>query len=121
MDETAFIHRVRAVVRKVEIEAGMVGLTMRSRYLLDVIGERQSEPPRVTELIKLAQSGTPPSIYSSVSELERGGWVTRVPDAVDGRCYRLVLTPQAKRAFAKMSRGVLRLNAKRPSGCHSIS
>lgn len=120
MGESAFIHHVRAVVRRVEAEAGLDDLTMRSRYLLDLIGEHHAEPLRLSELIKLAQAGTPPSIYCSVDELERGGWASRTPDIQDRRAYRLVLTAKARRAFARMSHGVQQLSAKRRSSRHSI-
>jgi hypothetical protein len=111
MSQGAFIHRVWAVVRKAEAEVGMESLSARSRYLLENIGERESErePMRVADLVMLKGAGTPPTVYGCVAELERGDWIVRIADPSDGRASRLKLSSRAKRAFAKMSREICRL------------
>lgn len=87
----------------------MGNLSLRGRLLLDIIGEHDGEPLRVSDLIRIAQAGTPPTVYAGVAELEREGWIARSGDPADARASRLKLSPKAKRAFTRMSREVARL------------
>jgi DNA-binding MarR family transcriptional regulator len=54
---------------------------------------------RVTELAQLAQI-TKPSVVYLVNDLERHGYVERVPDPDDGRAKLVRLTPQGAEAQA---------------------
>lgn len=87
----------------------MDDLSLRSRFLLDIIGETDDEPLRVSDLIRQVQAGTAPTIYSGLAELEKGGWITRDNDPRDGRSYRLRLTQRSRRAYTRMSRDIARL------------
>ena len=58
------------------------------------IGDRGS---RVTELAQLAQV-TKPTVVYLVNELERHGYVERIPDPGDGRAKLVRLTPLGERA-----------------------
>ncbi len=104
-----FIHRVWAVVRRIKAASGMDSLDLRSQALLDLIGANDTEPLRISDLIKHAGLGTPPTIYSALAELEREGWIAKFDDPEDGRASRLNLSSKAKRAYAKMSREIARL------------
>ena len=85
-------------------------LTPRDVVLLRMIGEAEAldQPLRVHELIERSRLGTAPTIYSSVAELAEGGWIDRYADEKDGRATRLTLTAKSRRAFAEMSRQILR-------------
>lgn len=101
-----FIHRVWSIVRRIKAASGMDSLDLRSQALLDLIGANDTEPLRVSDLVKLAGLGTPPTIYSALAELERGGWIAKFDDPEDGRASRLKLSAKSKRAYAKMSREI---------------
>lgn len=111
MSDPSFIHKVRALIRKVEAETGMDVLTLRSRLLLDEIASHDDEPLRLTDLMKQVQAGTPPTFYRCIAELEASDWIVRITDPVDGRAYRLKPSTRARRAFRKMSRAVSELMA----------
>lgn len=106
-----FINLVNRIVRECGSRAGMDALSQRSVVLLRLIGEAEAldQPMRITELIKQSGSGTAPTIYSSVAELVEGGWIDRHADEKDGRATRLSLTAKSRRAFAEMSRQILRM------------
>lgn len=108
----SFIHRVYSIVRRVDADAGMDVLGLRSRALLDLIGENDDEPLRISDVVRLAGLGTPPTIYSSLAELEREGWIVKSADPQDGRASRVRLSVKAKRAFAKMSRAIIKLQSE---------
>jgi len=48
--------------------------------------------------------GTPPTVYSRLSELETSGWICTGPDPHDGRVKKLHLTARARQCFTRMSR-----------------
>lgn len=87
----------------------MNSLDLRSQALLDLIGANDTEPLRVSDLVKLAGLGTPPTIYSALAELEREGLIAKFGDPDDGRASRLKLSAKAKRVYTKMSREIARL------------
>ena len=105
-----FINLANRIIRDCGSRAGMDALSQRSVVLLRIIGEVEAldQPMRVHELIKQSRSGTPPTVYSSVAELAEGGWIERRADEKDGRVTRLSLTAKSRRAFAEMSRQILR-------------
>jgi DNA-binding MarR family transcriptional regulator len=57
--------------------------------------------------------GTAPTVYSRISELERGGWIKCVQDPNDGRAKHVRLTPLARKAFARMSTETQKLLAQK--------
>lgn len=87
----------------------MDSLDLRSQALLDLIGANDTNPLRISDLVKLAGLGTPPTIYSALAELEREGWIAKSDDPEDGRASRLNLSAKAKRTYARMSREIARL------------
>ena len=105
-----FITLVNRIIRDCSSRAGMDALSQRSVVLLRLIGEAEAldQPLRVYELIEISRLGTPPTIYSGVAELAEGGWIDRYADENDGRATRLSLTAKSRRAFAEMSRQIVR-------------
>jgi DNA-binding MarR family transcriptional regulator len=111
INDPHFINLVNRIIRDCGSRAGMDGVSQRSVVLLRLIGEVEAldQPMRVTELVKQSGSGTAPTIYSSVAELEDGGWIDRHADEKDGRATRLHLTAKSRRVFAEMSRQIERM------------
>lgn len=109
-----FIHHVNAAARRIEAEAEMDGLGLRSRRLLQLIGEAEelSASTRVGDVVRQSRLGTAPTVYSSLEELETGGWIERRRDPSDHRAATLHLTARAWRVFDRMSRGVVQLAAR---------
>jgi len=100
------IFRIYELLRKLEHEAGMDMLDLRARALLRLIGEEAAagRAMNVTDVVRQSGLGTAPTIFASLSELQAAGWIERLQDEQDGRTRRLHLAPQAKKAFARMSR-----------------
>lgn len=114
-----FILAVNRIVRQIEAEVGLDAVTPRARILLRVIAEQEIEgnAPRIGDLVALSRLGTPPTIYSSLGELEEGGWIERRPDRIDARARRIHVTGQARKAFARMSKLIqTELGASDPTG-----
>lgn len=110
VNKSSFIHRVRAATRKAEVATGLDELGQRARVLLDIIGENDDDPLRVSVLIDLAQLGTPPTMYKAITELERGGWIVRMDDRTDRRASLLRLSGKSKHAYAKINRQIVQLS-----------
>ena len=113
----SLIFRINRVVRAVEVASGMSELDHKSRSILTFIAdaELRRRVVRVTDVTKVADFGTAPTVYAHIRKLEGGGWIRCVPDPNDGRVKRLLLTSLARNAFAKMSfeaRTVLARKAK---------
>lgn len=106
MKDEALIFRLYRMLRELEHEAGLDELDLRARALLRLIceGDASGTPPIVGDFVKENPLGTPPTIFSSLAELQSAGWIERLPDKQDGRARRLTLTPQARRVFARMSK-----------------
>lgn len=105
-----FILAVNKIVRQVEAEVGLDALSPRARALLKAIAEENAlgTAPRSGDLIALSGIGSPPTVYASLEELEKGGWIERRPDRHDARTRRICLTARSQRAFARMSRLILK-------------
>lgn len=105
------IFTVSRIVRATEADVGLDAVGPRSRALLRLIGEENAlgAVPKVADIVARSGLGTPPTIYASLEELEKGGWIERRTDEGDGRARRLYLTAKAKRAFARMSNRVAKV------------
>lgn len=105
------IHEVDRILRAVEDAAGLKDHDMRTRAVLRLIGERESEgrPFFVKELINLRRLGTAPTIFNRIAVLERSGWIRRVPDEADRRAKRLHLTPGSSEMYRLVSRRLYEL------------
>jgi len=99
------IFRINRVIRAVESTTGMDELDLSSRSILSFIGdaEFQERVLHVSDVVKGPGFGTAPTVYSRIAELERTGWIKCVQDPDDGRAKHVKLTPQARKAFARMS------------------
>jgi DNA-binding MarR family transcriptional regulator len=99
------IFRINRVIRTVESNTGMDELDLSSRSILSFIGDAESQERvlHVSDVVKGPGFGTAPTVYSRIAELERTGWIKCVQDPEDGRAKHVKLTPQARKAFARMS------------------
>jgi DNA-binding MarR family transcriptional regulator len=99
------IFRINRVIRAIESTTGLDELDLSSRAILNFIGEAESQQRvlNVSDVVKGPGFGTAPTVYSRIAELERTGWIKCVQDPNDGRAKNVRLTPQARRAFSKMS------------------
>ena len=111
MERQDVIFAVMDMIRCVEKCTGLQTLDLTSKEVLGRIAAAQArnEPARVTEIIKLQQLGTPPTLFSRVSQLEVDGWIASEVDATDKRVKRLTLTPKARDAYSRMSAGALKI------------
>jgi hypothetical protein len=105
------IFRIHRAIRTVESNTGLDELDLSSRAILNFIGEAESEQRtlNVSDVVKGPGFGTAPTVYSRIAELEGTGWIKCVPDPNDGRAKHVRLTPQARKAFARMSSETLKL------------
>jgi hypothetical protein len=80
------IFRICGVMRAVEQTAGLSDLDSSSRSILTFIGEAEAEQKilKVSDVVKGAGFGTPPTVYSRLSELEKAGWIEYAPIRVTG-------------------------------------
>lgn len=111
MERHDVIFEVLDMMRTVEESTGLHALDLTSKEVLGRIAAAQArnEPARVTEIIKLEQLGTPPTLFSRVSQLEEDGWIVSEVDATDRRVKRLTLTPKARDAYSRMSAAALKI------------
>jgi hypothetical protein len=105
MDKNHLIFRITRLVRAIESTSGLGELDISARAILNFIGEAEAEGRslNVSDVVKGPGFGTAPTVYTRLSELEKAGWVKAVPDPRDGRAKRVLLTPLAKRTYARMS------------------
>ena len=105
VDKNQLIFRISRVVRAIEATSGLGELDISARAILSFIGEAEVEQRtlNVSDIVKGPGFGTAPTVYARLSELEKAGWIRCVPDPNDGRAKQVLLTPLAKRTFAKMS------------------
>jgi hypothetical protein len=115
VDKNQLIFRISRVVRAIEATSGLGELDISARSILTFIGEAEVEQRtlNVSDIVKGPGFGTAPTVYSRLSELEKGGWIRCVPDPDDGRAKKVLLTPLSKRTFAKMSSEALKLAVSR--------
>lgn len=115
VDKNQLIFRISRVVRAIEATSGLGELDISARAILSYIGEAEVDQRtlNVSDIVKGPGFGTAPTVYSRLSELEKGGWIRCIPDPNDGRAKQVLLTPLAKRTFAKMSSEALKLAVSR--------
>lgn len=99
------IFRINRLVRAIEATSGLDELDISARAILSFIGEAEAEQRtlNVSDVVKGPGFGTAPTVYARLSELEKAGWIKCSPDPRDGRAKQVLLTPLARRTFAKMS------------------
>jgi DNA-binding MarR family transcriptional regulator len=112
------IFQINRVIRTVESHAGLDGLDLSSRSILNFIGEAESEQRvlNVSDVVKGPGFGTAPTVYSRIAELERTGWIKCVQDPNDGRAKHVKLTPLSRKTFAKMSAETHKLLTRKQKG-----
>jgi DNA-binding MarR family transcriptional regulator len=105
MKSRLVFHVLRAL-RSAEREAGAGELDLRARELLRIIGEEDARGAclSVGQLVKCANVGTAPTVYSALNQLESQGWIERSSDQPDGRTKRLTLSPRARKMFVRAYR-----------------
>jgi DNA-binding MarR family transcriptional regulator len=81
-----------AIVKRLH-ELGHKGVRMSHGYVLQHLVEGEPKVGELGELLGVTQQ----SASKQLLELERLGYVTRVPDRVDGRIRRAQLTPRGRR------------------------
>ena len=89
-------------------EAGFTDLTTAQMRIVQRIGPRGS---RLTDLAEQAQVTKQTAGYL-VDQLERAGWVERVPDPTDGRARLVRLTSRAQRAIPVAAKAVSEVTAE---------
>ena len=105
MDKSQLIFRINRIVRAIEATSGLDELDISARAILSFIGEAEAEQRslNVSDVVKGPGFGTAPTVYARLAELERAGWIKCIPDPRDGRAKQVLLTPLARRTYAKMS------------------
>lgn len=105
VDKNQLIFRINRIVRAIETTSGLDELDISARAILNFIGEAEAEQRtlNVSDVVKGPGFGTAPTVYARLAELERSGWIKSIPDPRDGRAKQVLLTPQARRTYAKMS------------------
>lgn len=113
MEKSQLIFRINRLVRVIEASSGLDELDISARSILSFIGEAEAEQRtlNVSDVVKGPGFGTAPTVYSRLAELESAGWIKCIPDPRDGRAKQVLLTPLARRTFAKMSAEALKLTA----------
>ena len=111
MERRDVIFDVIEMIRSVEENTGLNSLDPISKEILGRIAaaEVRDKPAKVTEIIKLGQLGTPPTLFGRVSNLEENGWIVALIDDADKRVRRLTLTPKARRAYSMMSAAAFKI------------
>jgi len=106
MDTQRLVLEVNRLIQTVEAQNGVNGLGMLARTILYFIADAEFEKRRVrvSDLTTNAAFGSPPTVLSRLTELEGSGWISYKNDAEDRRIKLVMLTPAARRAFAKMSK-----------------
>jgi DNA-binding MarR family transcriptional regulator len=103
MDKLVF--RVNRLVQAIDTRFGLDELDLAARALLNVIAEADSERRflRPSDIVRLPNFGTPPTVYSHLAKLERAGWIQYKQDQNDRRARLVLLTPAARDAFKTIS------------------
>ena len=101
--------------RRMQLDLGTIVGTARFPELrgshLRIIGMIPPEGARPSALALTAQM-TRPALGELVAHLRDTGYVTAEPDASDGRAVVVRLTPQGRRAGAKVARGIEELRER---------
>ena len=107
--QAAYFHLMSAISRA-ESQTPLSGLDRLQKRLIYLIADTtaQGEIIRMSDLKALAEFGTPPTILSRLNEMVESRLIQRVPDPNDGRSHHIILTPEARRAMARISREVER-------------
>lgn len=105
MSSSHAIFRIQRVIRAVEERCGLDELDLVAREILRLVGDGEASGMKlnVSEIVRHSEFGSPPTIFSRISRLQEGGWITYAPDPSDGRIRIVGLTARARRAFAQMS------------------
>lgn len=100
------------LVRRVEQDTGLADLSPHARDVLRFVGEYEmdGEAPKVCDvIIGVSAMATAPTIYARLNELSSSGWIEFEPDAKDGRAKRIRISGKARKAFASLSKELMRM------------
>jgi DNA-binding transcriptional ArsR family regulator len=99
------VFRVNRHVQAIETRFGLNELDFAARALLNVIAEADYErwSLRPSDIIRLPNFGTPPTVYRHLAKLEKAGWIQYKQDKNDRRAKLVLLTPAARGAFNSIS------------------
>ncbi|MFN4140380.1 MarR family winged helix-turn-helix transcriptional regulator [Aestuariivirga sp.] len=113
MEKDQLIFRITRLIRAIEESSGLDAMDLSARAILNFVGEAEARKQllNVSDVVRGPGFGTPPTVYSRIAELEHAGWIRCVPDPEDGRAKHVRLTPQAHRAFSRMSAATRKLIA----------
>jgi|GEM_PF-2580438 len=105
VDKNQLIFRINRIVRAIEVTSGLDELDISARAILSFIGEAEAEQRKlhVSDVVKGPGFGTAPTVYARLAELEKAGWINSIPDPRDARAKQVLLSPLARRTYAKMS------------------
>lgn len=105
MEGRFFILRLRRLVGALEASSGLSEIEDAARPILDFIAEAECESRslRMTDIVKVREFGTPPTVYARLAGLQEAGWIEAVPDNEDRRVRLVSLTAAARSTFARIS------------------
>ena len=108
MDSQRLVLEVNRLIQTVEAQNGVNGLGILARTILYFIADAEFEKRRVrvSDVTANAAFGSPPTVFSRLTELEGSGWISYKNVAEDRRIRLVMLTPAARRTFSIMSKQI---------------
>jgi hypothetical protein len=113
LENGSFVLRLRRLIRTIEASSGLGELDDTGRRTLDFIAEAEFDGRslRMSDIVKVPDFGTPPTVYGRLAEMEAGGWIRFAADPRDGRVKLVRLTAAARRTFARISEEARRMSS----------
>ena len=105
VDKSQLVFRLNRIIQAIEARTGLDDLDFASKAMLNFIADAEFDRKvlRISDVVKVPAFGTAPTVFSKLSQLEKNGWIRYNDDPNDKRVRLLVLTPEARRAYQKMS------------------
>lgn len=99
------IFQLNRAIQTFAKECGLAERDPLSVSILFFIGGREENGQRTTvsDVTKLREFGTPPTVHNRLSQLLECGWIESSGDPNDGRVRLIGLSKKARRDFDKMS------------------
>ena len=101
---------LKAAIKAAEKAHGVHELDFVSREILHTIASANLMGVKisVSNVTKAGHFGTPPTAFSRLDKLVKGGWIVKREDEDDKRVALLEITPMARTKFKKMSKALER-------------
>lgn len=102
--------KLKAAIKAAEKAHGVHELDFVSREILHTIASANLMGVKisVSNVTKAGHFGTPPTAFSRLDKLVKGGWIVKREDEDDKRVALLEITPMARTIFKKMSKALER-------------